>query len=66
MVVTAAHRRRACAGGKSPNFETYNRIYTEHFAGEGNLNPTRTATEINRLPMRIAVEVKAIAYVPGG
>jgi hypothetical protein len=66
LVVTAAHRRRTCSGGKSPNFETYHRIYAEYFAGEGNPNPTRTMTEINRLPMPIAVEVKAVAHVPGG
>ena len=46
------------------DFETYNRIYAEYFAGEGNPNPTRTTIEINRLPTPIAVEVKAIAHVP--
>ena len=62
----AVHRRRSCSGGKSSNFEIYHRIYTEYFAGEGNPNPTRTTTEINRLPMPMAVEVKAVAHVPWG
>ena len=43
------------------DFEVYNRVYAEHFAGPGNPNPTRTTIEINRLPTPIAVEVKAIA-----
>ncbi len=43
------------------DFETYNRVYSEYFAGEGNPNPTRTTIEINCLPTPIAVEVKAIA-----
>ena len=47
------------------DFDTYNRVYAEHFAGPGNPNPTRTTIEINRLPTPIAVEVKAIAC-PGG
>ena len=45
------------------DFETYNRIYAEYFAGEGNPNPTRTTIEINALPTPIAVEVKVIATV---
>ena len=43
------------------DFDTYNRVYAEHFAGPGNPNPTRTTIEINRLPTPIAVEVKAVA-----
>ena len=46
------------------DFETYNRIYAEYFAGEGNPNPTRTTIEIGSLPTPIAVEVKAIAHLP--
>lgn len=45
------------------DFETYNRLYAEYFAGEGNPNPTRTTIEINRLPTPIAVEVKAVACI---
>ena len=45
------------------DFKTYNRIYAEYFAGEGNPNPTRTTIEINCLPTPIAVEVKVIAHV---
>ena len=45
------------------DFETYNRVYAEFFAGEGNPNPTRTTIEINCLPTPIAVEVKAVAWV---
>ena len=47
------------------DFETYNRVYSEYFAGEGNPNPTRTTIEINCLPTPIAVEVKAVACMPG-
>ena len=43
------------------DFKTYNRVYAEYFAGEGNPNPTRTTIEINALPTPIAVEVKVIA-----
>ncbi len=43
------------------DFKTYNRVYAEYFAGDGNPNPTRTTIEINRLPTPIAVEVKAVA-----
>lgn len=45
------------------DFKTYNRIYAEYFAGDGNPNPTRTTIEINALPTPIAVEVKAVAYL---
>ena len=47
------------------DFETYNRVYAEFFAGEGNPNPTRTTIEIYCLPTPIAVEVKAVAWVGG-
>lgn len=47
------------------DFETYNRVYAEYFAGEGNPNPARTTIEISRLPQGgdapIAVELKVIA-----
>lgn len=45
------------------DFQTYNRVYAEYFAGEGKPNPTRTTIEINALPTPIAVEVKVIAHV---
>ncbi len=45
------------------DFQTYNRIYAEHFAGEGRPNPTRTTIEIVSLPTPIAVEVKVIATI---
>lgn len=45
------------------DFKTYNRLYAEYFAGEGNPNPTRTTLEINCLPTPIAIELKVVAYV---
>ncbi len=45
------------------DFETYNRVYAEHFAGEGKPNPTRTTIEINALPTPIAIELKVIATI---
>jgi len=45
------------------DFATYNRVYAEYFAGEGNPNPARTTIEINALPTPIAVEVKVTAFV---
>ena len=45
------------------DFETYNRVYAEYFAGEGNPNPARTTIEIDALPTPIAVEVKVVAVV---
>ena len=45
------------------DFETYNQVYAEYFAGEGNPNPTRTTIEISALPTPIAVEVKVIATI---
>ena len=46
------------------DFNAYNAVYAEYFAGEGNPNPTRTTIEINKLPTPIAVEVKVIASIP--
>src|SRR5213592_3269714 len=43
------------------DFQTYNRIYPEYFAGEGNPNPTRTTIEVTALPTPIAIELKVIA-----
>ena len=45
------------------DFPTYNRIYAEYFAGEGNPNPARTTIEIGSLPTPIAVEVKVTAII---
>ena len=45
------------------DFATFNRLYAEQFAGEGQPNPTRTTIEVNCLPTPIAVELKVIAYV---
>lgn len=45
------------------DFPTYNKVYAEYFAGEGNPNPARTTIEINALPTPIAVEVKVVAVV---
>ena len=43
------------------DFAAYNRVYAEHFAGEGKPNPTRTTVEVTRLPTDIAIELKIIA-----
>jgi len=48
------------------DFQTYNRVYAEYFAGSpnnGKPNPTRTTIEITALPTPIAVEVKVIATI---
>ena len=45
------------------DFTTYNKVYAEYFAGEGNPNPARTTIEINALPTPIAVEVKVVATI---
>ena len=45
------------------DFPIYNRLYTEHFAGAGKPNPTRTTIEIISLPTPIAIELKVIAAV---
>jgi len=44
------------------DFATYNRVYAEYFAGEGNPNPARTTVGITALPTPIAVEVKAVCW----
>lgn len=45
------------------DFQTYNKIFAEHFSGPGKPNPTRTTVEVTRLPTPIAIEVKAIVAV---
>ena len=45
------------------DFATCNRVYTEHFAGSGKPNPTRTTIEVGSLPTPIAIELKVIAAV---
>ena len=42
------------------DFETFNRLYAEHFADN---QPTRTTVEVGALPTPIAVELKVIATV---
>lgn len=44
------------------DFDTYNAIYAEYFAGDGMPNPTRTTVEVTALPTAIDVELKVIAY----
>ena len=44
------------------DFETYNRLYAEHFA---DCQPCRTTLEISALPTPIAIELKCIAVLPG-
>ncbi len=46
------------------DFETFNRVYAEHFAGDGKPNPTRTTIEVTSLPTPIAIEVKVVAIGP--
>lgn len=43
------------------DFDTYNPIYAEYFAGEGKPNPTRTTIEVGALPTPIAIELKIVA-----
>lgn len=45
------------------DFRTYNKLYAEHFGGDGKPNPTRTTIEIGALPTPIAIELKVIAAV---
>ena len=45
------------------DFQIYNRIYAEYFAGPGKPNPTRTTIEVGALPTPIAIELKVIAAV---
>ena len=43
------------------DFPIYNKLYAEHFAGDGKPNPTRTTIETTALPTPIAIELKVIA-----
>lgn len=45
------------------DFQIYNKLYAEAFAGPGKPNPTRTTLEINCLPTPIAIELKVIATI---
>jgi 2-aminomuconate deaminase len=45
------------------DFSTYNKLYAEHFAGDGKPNPTRTTIEVGALPTPIAIELKVIAIM---
>jgi 2-aminomuconate deaminase len=45
------------------DFPIYNKLYAEHFAGDGKPNPTRTTIEVGALPTPIAIELKVIAAV---
>lgn len=51
----------------SRDFQTYNAVYAEYFAGEGRPNPARTTVEVSSLPRGgtapIAIEVKVIAHL---
>lgn len=42
------------------DFAVYNRVYAEYF---GENQPCRTTVEVNRLPTRIAIELKVIATI---
>ena len=43
------------------DFQTFNRIYAEYFAGPGKPHPSRTTIEVGALPTPIAIELKVIA-----
>jgi 2-aminomuconate deaminase len=45
------------------DFQIYNKLYAEHFAGERKPNPTRTTIEVGALPTPIAIELKVIAAI---
>src|SRR6267142_1250693 len=45
------------------DFPAYNKLYAEHFAGDGKPNPTRTTVEVTALPTPIAIELKVIAAI---
>jgi 2-aminomuconate deaminase len=45
------------------DFPVYNKLYAEHFAGDGKPNPTRTTIEVGALPTPIAIELKVIAAI---
>ena len=42
------------------DFETYNRLYSEHFA---TARPSRTTVEVGALPTAISIELKCIAEI---
>jgi len=45
------------------DFPIYNKLYAEHFSGDGKPNPTRTTIEVGALPTPIAIELKVIATI---
>lgn len=45
------------------DFEAYNEVYSEYF--DTDAPPARTTVEVGSFPGDIAVEIDAIAYVPG-
>jgi 2-aminomuconate deaminase len=45
------------------DFQIYNKLFAEHFAGERKPNPTRTTIEVGALPTPIAIELKVIATI---
>lgn len=45
------------------DFQAFNRVYGEYFAGDGKPNPTRTTVEVTALPTPIAIELKVIATI---
>lgn len=45
------------------DFKIFNRVYGEYFTDN---KPCRTTVEVNKLPTPIAVELKCLAYLPGG
>ena len=45
------------------DFHIYNKLYAEHFSGDGKPNPTRTTIEVGSLPTPIAIELKVIAAI---
>lgn len=45
------------------DFALYNKLYAEHFAGDGKPNATRTTVEVKSLPTAIAIELKVIATI---
>src|ERR1700746_2739226 len=48
------------------DFQIYNKLYAEHFAGERKPHPTRTTVEVTALPTPIAIELKVIAHLGRG
>lgn len=46
------------------DFDVFNGLYAEFFAGPDKPNPTRTTVQVGALPTPIAVELKVIATVP--